>query len=808
MRFLIVLMLSAFVSAQNGNEGSSLQEAKKAKNNSADENNDFQRNPSFQYSLKMDYYSHPSALLPGHEEELPPAERKQKLNPAQPSIKALQREFELIYSYDQSTRSSVSRLSQRESTVKNDVLQKNEELECNIEGFSTKTGTDLLNHILRSPVSGCLMSLLNIVPERIRSLIFQMTNMLYIAQEAQRISTSYRGEQSSDLRKIFLFLRAGHYNRFYNKTNPLNWVEGENKKQVDQASMSAVNAFTANAHFYNINDEHGTAVNEVFSLIYSLDISRYIPVFKEWLKRLSPEYLNYEEILQATNRIMAALFRGHYEYYLGEEWKDSFVSATSEDTELMEILINLALSDWMVGTSAEFIAENAGRELARFLFYKEAPIYSTVLSGIRSIFNRYDPLEEGGSIYLITAKDIIDDLEECHLFNICNLREELDSRVLSIRYDCPDVSVTLRSQNLNKEQMIHACELLVLTNQYFHEKLNTQRRPVDDDFNARLHVIVFQDNENYVKYSRFLFGNSTNNTGVFREGDPSDPENIPLVIVHEAYWIEEEPQPILNLVHEYIHYLDGRFIKYGASWDYGNNIVGWSEGLAEYINLDDNNRGAMELIRNTDNRPSLRRILKTNYRDPVDITYKWSYLVIRFLFEQHPEEIDVFKRYFRSGDYDSYSRYIDKMDRYEGEFSNWLIQTYENFELVRDFEMYDIVFRDPLSTQEGRVTLNLSTYFTGVPIEDVVFTVEVNEGSNIVSVNIDGSVLTLTPLSPGEINILVTAEYRGFTWNQSFGVIVTDECPDYICRSFFSGWRRVLLLQLQETATSTEQIIE
>ena len=815
MKFLIVLMLSSFVSAQNLDETSLLQENdKKSKNNNVQQKAVLSAGK--QYFSKIGYYSHPSALPPGHEEELPPEHSK---------IKALQREFELIYSHDKSVRASTKapQHSQRESAKNkkkphhleiwdsnrissSDDSQNNEEWECNIEGLSEKTGTDLLEHILQSPMYGCLTNLLEVAPRRLRSLIFKMNNMLDMAQEAQRMSISYRGENHEGLRKIFFFLRAGHYNRFYNDDYPLDWVRGDNKRQVDQASMTAVNAFTSNAHFYNVNDEHAVAVNEAFSLVHHLDISRYIPVFKEWLKRISSEYLNYEEMLEASNQILAALFRGHYEYYLGKEWKNSFVSVISEDVELMDILKNLALSDWLAGTSSEFLAENAGRELARFIQYNTAPVYSTVISGVRSILNHYDPLEKGGSIYLITAKVILD-LDECRLFNMCNLRAELEARILPFRHDCPDVSVTLQSQNLTEEQVVRSCELLVFYEQYFHEKLNTQRsQPVDDDFNDHLRIIVFQDSESYRKYSRFLFGNSTNNGGIFREGDPSDPETTPLIILYEAYWIEEEPQPILSLAHEYIHYLDARFIKYGASWDYGSIIVGWAEGLAEYLSIGNHHRWAMELIRDTSNPPSLRRILRTTYRDPSDITYRWGYLAIRFLFEQHPEEVEVFKRYFRSGDYDGYSNYINSMSRYENEFSNWLMQTYENFELIRDFEMYEIMLRDSLSTEDGWLNLNLAEYFTGVPIEEVIFTVELSdEDSGIVSVNIDGSVLTLTPLSPGEINILVTAEYKGFTWNQSFDVMVTDECPDYICRSFLSSWRSALLLNPQEIKPSVEE---
>ena len=54
--------------------------------------------------------------------------------------------------------------------------------------------------------------------------------MLYLSEEARKFSESYSGAGSNGiLEKLFLFLRTGHYNRFYNEKHPLDWEEGENK---------------------------------------------------------------------------------------------------------------------------------------------------------------------------------------------------------------------------------------------------------------------------------------------------------------------------------------------------------------------------------------------------------------------------------------------------------------------------------------------------------------------------------------------------------------------------------------------------
>ena len=113
-----------------------------------------------------------------------------------------------------------------------------------------------------------------------------------------------------------------------------------------------------------------------------------------------------------------------------------------------------------------------------------------------------------------------------------------------------------------------------------------------------------------------------------------------------------------NLNHEYVHYLDGRYNKYGGFGHFAEHLVWWSEGLAELIAKAQHNPRAIEVIKDTDanERPSLQAMFATDYNDSSEQIYQWSYLAMRYL-QQH--DIDALRSLQRllSGDfYQGYTR--------------------------------------------------------------------------------------------------------------------------------------------------------
>ena len=83
--------------------------------------------------------------------------------------------------------------------------------------------------------------------------------------------------------------------------------------------------------------------------------------------------------------------------------------------------------------------------------------------------------------------------------------------------------------------------------------LLTNNTPVANDNNKSLELVVFDDYTNYNKYAGAIYGISTDNGGMYLEGNPADVNNQARFIAHEASWLRPTFS-VWNLEHEYVHY--------------------------------------------------------------------------------------------------------------------------------------------------------------------------------------------------------------------------------------------------------------
>ena len=620
----------------------------------------------------------------------------------------------------------------------------NREPVCDLQGFANKQGSALAEHILSMDFS-CLGELFDNAEKSIRIRAFRASNMLSIAKITEQRANSYDGDDEL-LAHYYLYLRTGYYNHFYH-AEEMDWLP-DNKIQVDQAMLSALNAFIENPHFFDTSKEHAIVLNEVLTATDNAEQQKhFLPVYKQYLKQFNQNRVNQEIAANAVNSIFIALSRGHQ--------RSEFRQAVVEDFELIRILKNFALSDWMLGTSVEWLAGNSALEAARFLQYDESNIYSEVVSAVQDIFDRYDFFSGAGFEISVWALKNVLYFEKCEEFQVCGVKEQLKEQVFSTgKYQCHQTSVRMQSQNLTEGQLMNVCEILTHQEMYFHDKLMTHQTPVRGDFNEILEAIVFSNAYNYILYSDLFFGNDTDNGGIYLEGDPSNPSNTARFFAYRADWLEGEP--VWNLEHEHIHYLDGRFNLYGSFIDYKidtHNTVWWAEGLAEYISLKDDNPRAFAVLYESSQAPALSQIFKTTYNSPIDFVYRWSYFAIRFMFEDRPSEVDRFLQYFREGRYDDYLEYLNISigSKYDAEFSEWLEELKnKHIPILPPYESGYIV------NTINNSRIDLLSYFLNAQ-ESNFFVVSSNP--SIVQVEIEaGRFLILKPRSPGVSEITITVQ--------------------------------------------------
>ena len=531
--------------------------------------------------------------------------------------------------------------------------------ECDDEAFATRTGDALVEHI-RSTPRHCISRLFSQASTRFDA--FRKQNIIDVARTTRPLAVAYDGTNSNNIAELFLFLRAGFYVWYY-EGDELDWTLPDD--EVTNAVAGALDAFTDNTHFYDETEEHVQDVlREGVAFMDSSELqARYLAETKSWLRLWRPALLDVAGLDRALNRFLVLLYRGHFQ--------ETFVDATADDIELVEILRDFALDDWMLDTDAEYLAANAGRELARFSQYGDASIYPAARDAIKAILERYDMDGEGEQIWIATAAGAVF-YDDCEVYGICGFEAEMEASVLAIRHGCGD-TVTIRAQNLEPYDLDKACALLDAQQAYFHRRLRTGDTPVPDDLNSSLEVVVFADSTDYGTYSTVFFGNDTNNGGIYLEGDPSDPGNTARIIAYVATWLDD--RPVWNLEHEHVHYLDGRFNLHGSFRDYQvatHHTVWWAEGLAEYISMRNDNPTAVDIGRTGD--VKLSEVFPVVYGDGSTMVYRWSYLAVRFMFERHRDVVDTLLGYVRTGDYDAYRTHLieEVGTAYDSRWAAWL----------------------------------------------------------------------------------------------------------------------------------------
>ncbi len=526
-----------------------------------------------------------------------------------------------------------------------------------LSGYGSKTGQALVDHILNNP-NHCINGLFNGEPNSISA--FSATNMTFVANATASLASSYNASGTEvSIGKLYYFLRAGYFVQYYNSSKIPAYPQS-----VKTAIRAALDNLVNNPVFYQNSAVNGMNIQDALTLIDSAGENvRYLPVVKEWLQRWNTNYASEWYMRGAVNQIFTILFRGHQ--------NADFAQAIASDTVLINRLGNFARQSWMIGTDASFLQENAAAELARFLQYPNAAIAADVKSQVFAILSQYSMNGTGSAVWL-RAASAVDYYGKCAEYNICGFQAQLEQQVLSQQHACSS-SMKFRAQQMSPAEFSASCNAVTTQESFFHNFLRTQNRPVADDLNSNLEMVVFDSSSDYGQYAGLFFGIDTNNGGMYLEGNPAQSGNQARFIAYEAEWLRPEFH-VWNLTHEMVHYLDGRFnLKgdFGAARVDSHKTVWWIEGLAEYVSKKNRNDAAINLARSR--QFALSEILANTYSSGQDRVYRWGYLAVRFMFETQGATVTNLLRHFRAGDYDAYLAAVNAIGTsLDTQWYNWL----------------------------------------------------------------------------------------------------------------------------------------
>ncbi len=304
---------------------------------------------------------------------------------------------------------------------------------------------------------------------------------------------------------------------------------------------------------------------------------------------------------------------------------------------------------WTLGYIHQLLDQNAQQQLDQKV-WQQLEVVEPNIKNRQSLFS---------SIYLVNSFRGLSSCEN-EFKGQCSTPTIDD--VLPINHACSE-TLFIRATSLDQDQLAYSCQKLTTQEEDFHHLLATKKQPVANDHNNALRVIIFDNYSDYNRYGQLLFDINTNNGGMYIEGTPSDANNQATFFSFRAFWMADRNK-VWNLNHEYVHYLDGRFNKYGGFGHFPAQLVWWSEGLAELIAKGNNNPHANEAIAQTpvSEHPTLEEIFATNYENSsTRQIYQWSYLAIRYLANNDLEGLRQLQKYLKGDFYQGYADTLSKL---------------------------------------------------------------------------------------------------------------------------------------------------
>mgnify|MGYP000716189686 CR=1 FL=1 len=537
----------------------------------------------------------------------------------------------------------------------------------------------------------------------------------------------YRGEDSQAIRIANLseFIKAAYFAR-YATQEQYGYFSDEFSRTIAHIS----DRFIRSQYAIDLGREQVRAMSSMTLLVDSVkQLQLTMDSMLTLLESFDRENSKNLQYVDGLNNLFRAM-NGHIV-------RDAFYDELVQHPQYLQRLKQFVDSNlWALGTDSEFLLYNAVRETGRLLAGRNDSLNQQVVPFLESIMAEHKVGTEGEKLWLASAEMMLFYApEKAKEIDIVGTKEQLERRLLANRYECNGPAI-IRSQNLTQQQSQQACEILSSTEADFHRVANTGQVPVKDDHNNKVEVVVWQDNDSYTTYSNFLFGNSTDNGGQYLEGNPSDKNNVARFL---AYRYASEELSILNLEHEYVHYLDGRFNLYGgfSKTLSEGSIVWWLEGFAEYMHYKKGYQAAVDLI--GDEHYSLAEILTTTYEHDLNRVYRWGYLAVRFLLEQHPSEVDRILQYARSGDYSAWSREVKLLGaELNAEFATWLDTVQVEAHTGEGSDGDSGPIDTPLPQTFESIGLNRTQHFSAEDYQERLFYVDVPNGVSEFSVSITG----------------------------------------------------------------------
>ncbi|SHH43956.1 M9 family metallopeptidase [Massilia sp. CF038] len=538
--------------------------------------------------------------------------------------------------------------------------------ECkNMDTLAGYRGAALAEYLATLPDYECTYPLFSLSAAQAAT-VYSASNFAAVVSRFSSEASTYSASNRA-LVNLALYLRAGYY------LAGSNTIPAPATAQTT-ALRTPIRNLVEGSALFRPNAVATTTAGETIRLITNMhDEAYYLPSMKKVLARFTnssstPNAADAVKDPSAAGGLTSALTVIFYAHS-----RPDGVPVLQNDSSYPIALNNFVTQNKaaLLSSSVAYQLTDAANEAFRFMQY--SGLKATVKPMVQATLASSSMTGTDSGLWLAGAAAVkYYDNANCAQYGTCDYEKKLADAVLKYSYTCSP-SLRIRAQDMTTAQLQESCAILGKEEGYFHDMLQTNRKPVANDLNSTLELVVFDDYANYSKYASVIYDISTDNGGMYLEGDPSVAGNQARFIAHEASWLRPTFS-VWNLQHEYVHYLDGRFDMKG---DFGDGTtkptVWWIEGIAEYLSLGNNNQQSIDIAKSGTYK--LSQIFGNTYSmgDYTNRAYRWGYMATRFMNERHRADIDAVVAKFRVGDYEGYQTYMNYIGtRYDNEFAAWV----------------------------------------------------------------------------------------------------------------------------------------
>ncbi|WP_338845421.1 collagenase [Massilia sp. W12] len=531
--------------------------------------------------------------------------------------------------------------------------------------LASYSGEALADYIVALPNYECHYGLFSLSGSQAAS-VFAPANFDAVARRFASEASKY---DSSNIKlvNLIIYLRAGYYLAGNN-------VISKPATSVRDTLRPGISSLLGGENLYRHNTAGPSTAGEVFTMITNMnDEGYFLPAMKNVVKRYTNSAANPNASDALNNRTGAGVMTGALTVIYYSHWRPEAAQAVENDNSYPTALNNFVQANKakLLGSNNEYQLTDAVRETFRFMQHPNQ--FASVKPMLKNLMLNSSMTGTDSALWLAGANSVYYyDNANCAEYNACDYKNKLANVVLKISHSCSP-TIRIRAQEMTAQQLADTCAALAVQESYVHKMLQTKNKPVANDNNSSLELVVFDDYSNYDKYAGAIYDIDTNNGGMYLEGDPSVAGNQARFIAHEASWVRPTFK-IWNLEHEYVHYLDGRFNMYGDfSAGIAKPTVWWIEGIAEYLSLKNDNQKSIDAAKLGTYK--LSTIFGNTYSmsDYTNRAYRWGYMAARFMNEKHRGDIDAILPKFRVGDYNGYQTFMTNIGtKYDAEFASWV----------------------------------------------------------------------------------------------------------------------------------------